>query len=211
LAAAGGDGLGHLAPHRVGVPAGSDRLLLERIARRDATAVAELYDRHSRVLYGIALRILRTASDAEDVLQDVFVQIWEKAPLYDPARGKPMTWAITLTRNKSIDRLRSTQRRSRLQEEMQRESETSEQFDDRSSFEAQQPTQIHDGVARPHSKMARNFAGCASALAVKVATRGGCRLMIVRHYTQKPKLRTRLMVCGDESALALPPDQQIFA
>ena len=68
--------------------------------------------------------------------QDVFIQIWEKAPLYNPALGKPMTWAITLTRNKAIDRLRSMQRRGRLQDELQREAETFEQFDERSSFDA---------------------------------------------------------------------------
>ena len=110
--------------------------LLHRVAQGDRRGFEELYDRFSGVLFSTAYRVLNHQEAAEDVLQDVFVQIWEKAPLYDPARGKPMTWAITLTRNKSIDRLRSTQRRSRLQEEMQRESETLEQFDDRSSFDA---------------------------------------------------------------------------
>ena len=80
--------------------------------------------------------MLNNREAAEDVLQDVFIQIWEKAPLYDPARGKPMTWAVTLTRNKSIDRLRSTQRRNRLQDDVEREAQTFEQFDDRSSFDA---------------------------------------------------------------------------
>ena len=110
--------------------------LLQKIGQGDRRSFEALYDRFSGVLFSTAYRVLNNQEAAEDVLQDVFVQIWEKAPLYDPARGKPMTWAITLTRNKSIDRLRSTQRRSRLQEEMQRESETSEQFDDRSSFDA---------------------------------------------------------------------------
>jgi RNA polymerase sigma-70 factor (ECF subfamily) len=95
----------------------------------------ELYDRFSGVLFSIANRVLNNQEAAEDVLQDVFVQIWEKAPLYDPSRGKPMTWAVTLTRNKAIDRLRSTVRRARLQDEVQREAETFEQFDDRSSFD----------------------------------------------------------------------------
>ena len=62
--------------------------------------------------------------------------IWEKAPLYDAARGKPLTWAITLTRNKAIDRLRSLQRRRRLHDEVERESLSEAQFDDRDSFMA---------------------------------------------------------------------------
>ena len=109
--------------------------LLQRIGQGDRRSFEALYDRFSGVLFSTAFRVLNNREAAEDVLQDVFIQIWEKAPLYDPARGKPMTWAVTLTRNKSIDRLRSIQRRSRLQDDVQRESQTFEQFDDRSSFD----------------------------------------------------------------------------
>ncbi|MEI7823489.1 MAG: sigma-70 family RNA polymerase sigma factor [Verrucomicrobiota bacterium] len=109
--------------------------LLRRVAQGDRRGFEELYDRFSGVLFSTASRVLNNQEAAEDVLQDVFVQIWEKAPLYDPARGKPLTWAITLTRNKAIDRLRATVRRNRLSEDMQRESQTQNQFDDRSSFD----------------------------------------------------------------------------
>jgi RNA polymerase sigma-70 factor, ECF subfamily len=110
--------------------------LLKRIGEGDRRSFEELYDRYSGVLFSTAYRVLNSQESAEDVLQDVFVQIWEKAPLYDPTRGKPITWAVTLTRYKAIDRLRASQRRGRLQDEVQRESETSEQFDARSSFDA---------------------------------------------------------------------------
>ena len=110
--------------------------LLRRIGQGDRRSFEELYARFSGVLFSTAYRVLNNQQAAEDVLQDVFIQIWEKAPLYDPARGKPMTWAVTLTRNKSIDRLRSTQRRNRLQDDVEREAQTFEQFDDRSSFDA---------------------------------------------------------------------------
>ena len=110
--------------------------LLRRVAQGDRRGFDELYDRFSGVLFSTAYRVLNSQEAAEDVLQDVFVQIWEMAPLYDPARGKPLTWAITLTRNKAIDRLRATVRRNRLSEDMQRESQTQNQFDDRSSFDA---------------------------------------------------------------------------
>ncbi len=110
--------------------------LLRRVAKGDSNAFEELYDRFSGVLFSTAYRVLNNQEATEDVIQDVFIQIWEKAPLYNPALGKPMTWAITLTRNKAIDRLRSMQRRGRLQDELQREAETFEQFDERSSFDA---------------------------------------------------------------------------
>ncbi|MEO8352544.1 MAG: sigma-70 family RNA polymerase sigma factor [Chthoniobacteraceae bacterium] len=110
--------------------------LMKRIGEGNPASFETLYDRFSGVLFSTAYRVLNNQEAAEDVLQDVFIQIWEKAPLYDPTRGKPMTWAVTLTRNKAIDRLRSTVRRNRLQDDVEREAESFEKFDDRSAFEA---------------------------------------------------------------------------
>jgi RNA polymerase sigma-70 factor, ECF subfamily len=110
--------------------------LLQRIGQGDRRSFEELYDRFSGVLFSTAYRLLKNQQEAEDVLQDVFVQIWKKAPLYSPDRGKPMTWAVTLTRNKAIDLLRATRRRGSLQEDAQQEAEILEQLDDRSSFDA---------------------------------------------------------------------------
>jgi len=97
--------------------------LLRRIGEGDREGFAQLYDRYSGILFSTAFRILNQQETAEDLLQEVFVQIWEKASLYDPSRGKPLTWAITLTRNRAIDRLRSSQRRIKLNEEIEREAE----------------------------------------------------------------------------------------
>jgi RNA polymerase sigma-70 factor (ECF subfamily) len=104
--------------------------LLKAIGNRDRDCFARLYDRYSSVLFSIALRILNDTELAEDVLQEVFLQIWEKAPTYDPERGKPLTWAVTLTRNRSIDRLRSVQRRYRLQDEAREEAKATDFFTD---------------------------------------------------------------------------------
>ncbi len=98
--------------------------LLKAIGSRDRDSFAKLYDRYSAILFSIALRVLNDTELAEDALQDVFFQIWEKAPTYDPRRGKPLTWAVTLTRNKAIDRLRSVQRRYRLYDEAREEAKT---------------------------------------------------------------------------------------
>lgn len=95
--------------------------LLVGIAKGDQDAFAAFYDRYSAVLFSIAFRVLNDQTGAQDVLQDVFLQIWAKASTYDPARGKPLTWAVTMTRNKAIDRLRSRQRRARLKDEVERE------------------------------------------------------------------------------------------
>ncbi len=101
--------------------------LLQRIAEGDRASFRELYDRFSGVLMAAAYKVLNDQAEAEDVLQDVFIQIWDKAGLYDPRRGKPLTWALTLTRNKAIDRLRSAQRRYRLKDEVEQETRVMDQ------------------------------------------------------------------------------------
>ena len=91
-----------------------DTEVFRRIVSRDRSAFAEFYDRHATRLYSIAHRILNDAEEAQDVLQDAFVQIWEKAGNFDPKLGNPSVWAVALVRNKAIDRVRATQRRTRL-------------------------------------------------------------------------------------------------
>lgn len=110
--------------------------LLRQVGQGDRASFAQLYDRFSSAIFSAAYRIVNNQQAAEDVLQEVFLQVWEKAALYDPARGKPLTWAITLTRNKAIDRLRATQRRGRLQNSLEMDAGASDQFDGRSSFDA---------------------------------------------------------------------------
>jgi RNA polymerase sigma-70 factor, ECF subfamily len=89
----------------------AESALLAQVARQDADAFAAFYDRTSPVLFAIANSILRDATLAEDVLQEVYLQIWNKAEVYDPALGKPISWCIAITRHKALDRLRSTKRR----------------------------------------------------------------------------------------------------
>ena len=90
--------------------------LLRRISNGDRAAFSEFYDHYSSLLFSIAVKILQDPKEAEDVLQDVFMQIWEKAGAFNPKLGKPATWAITFVRNKAIDRIRASQRRLRLVE-----------------------------------------------------------------------------------------------
>src|SRR5687768_18405427 len=83
-----------------------DRDLLRRIAERDASALADLYDCHARLLFALIVRILRNRSEAEDALQDVFLRVWQRAETYDPAFGSPVAWLVRIARNRAIDRLR---------------------------------------------------------------------------------------------------------
>jgi RNA polymerase sigma-70 factor, ECF subfamily len=92
----------------------TDVELLQRIAEGDALAVAELYDRHARMLLGLSLRIVRDRSEAEDVLHDAFVVVGERARQYIPERGAVGAWLVTLVRNLSIDRTRRRDRRGAI-------------------------------------------------------------------------------------------------
>jgi RNA polymerase sigma-70 factor (ECF subfamily) len=92
----------------------ADAAVVRRMATGDQTAMAELYDRFSGPLYAVALRILGDASEAEDVLHDAFISLWEKAATFESSRGTAFSWAIALTRNRAIDRLRQRRRRAEI-------------------------------------------------------------------------------------------------
>jgi RNA polymerase sigma-70 factor (ECF subfamily) len=91
-----------------------DAALVQRIAQGDKQAFAELYDRFSGPLYSAALRVLRDPTEAQDVVHDAFVTLWEKAGTFEVARGSAFSWAVTLVRNRAIDRVRMRRRRAEL-------------------------------------------------------------------------------------------------
>ena len=91
----------------------SDNELLQAITRGDEQALAQLYDRYRSILFGLLLRILHSRSEAEDILQEVFLQVWQRARDFDASRGKVFTWLVTLTRSRAIDRLRALGTRER--------------------------------------------------------------------------------------------------
>jgi len=93
--------------------------LLRRIAEGSMEAMAAFYDQTASPLFSVAVRILGDVGEAENVIQDVFVQIWEKAATFDPKLGSAFHWTLSIARHRSIDRLRARQRRARLMEEFQ--------------------------------------------------------------------------------------------
>src|SRR5262245_45212066 len=88
---------------------------LVRVAAGDRAALAIVYQDTSAKLFGVCLRILRDRSEAEDVLQDVYVTVWRKAAIFDPGRASPITWLVAIARNRAIDRLRVRGARGRLE------------------------------------------------------------------------------------------------
>jgi len=91
--------------------------LLRRIGEGDRQAFSRFYDQYAGLLFSVAFRIINEQQEAEDVLQEVFGQIWHQARTYHPRRGRPSGWALTLTRNKATDYLRAYQQGAKLQEQ----------------------------------------------------------------------------------------------
>jgi RNA polymerase sigma-70 factor (ECF subfamily) len=91
--------------------------LLKAVAARDEAgeaALGQLYDRYRVILFSILMRILNNREEAEDVLQEVFLQVWRRAADFDANRGRPFTWLVTLARSRGIDRLRAIGSRERV-------------------------------------------------------------------------------------------------
>jgi RNA polymerase sigma-70 factor (ECF subfamily) len=80
---------------------------LRRVAGGDRAALRLVYDETTAKLFGVCLRILHDRSEAEDVLQDVYLNVWRKAASFDESRASPITWLVAIARNRAIDRVRS--------------------------------------------------------------------------------------------------------
>ncbi len=87
-----------------------DMQLMAAIARGDQNAFAELYDRHAKLMFALCLRILRDRNEAEEVLSELFMELWRRADRYERGRGAPVAYLINLTRSRAIDRLRTRKR-----------------------------------------------------------------------------------------------------
>ena len=95
-------------------PHDQDVDLLKAVAARDEAALGQVYDRYRLILFGVLMRILNNREEAEDVLQEVFMQVWRRAADFDENRGRPFTWLVTLARSRGIDRLRALASRERV-------------------------------------------------------------------------------------------------
>jgi RNA polymerase sigma-70 factor (ECF subfamily) len=126
----------------------ADVELLKAIARGDEQALAQLYDNYCVILFGLLVRILNSREEAEDVLQEVFLQVWRRAGDFDETRGKPFTWLVTLARSRGIDRLRSLGARDRVAQASLREA--SEEVSDAASdtFRSEQRELVTSALAQ---------------------------------------------------------------
>src|SRR5882672_1030295 len=101
----------------------SDVDLMLGIQSGDADALSQLYDRYNGIVKALILRIIHNETEADDLLQEVFMEIWNQAKNFSPEKGKPLGWMVTLTRRRAIDALRKKQAYNRAEERFQAEPE----------------------------------------------------------------------------------------
>lgn len=176
----------------------SDVLLLKAIVARDEAALAQLYDRYDRILFGLLMRILNNREEAEDVLQETFLQVWRKAADFDESRGRPFTWLVTLARSRGIDRLRTIASRERIAEAGARE--VSEEVSDAATdaLKSEQRGLVSDALAKLPDEQKRPimlayFDGLTQS---EIATRLGAPLGTVKTRMRTGMIRLRELLAG---------------
>ena len=176
----------------------NDVALLSAIAARDEVALAQLYDRYRAILFGLLMRILNNREEAEDVLQEVFLQVWRKAEDFDENRGRPFTWLVTLARSRGIDRLRTLAARERVAEAGARE--PSEEISDAATdaFKSEQRGLVSDALAKLPDEQNRPimlayFEGLTQS---EIATNLGAPLGTVKTRMRTGMIRLRELLAG---------------
>src|ERR1700761_4937262 len=101
----------------------TDEMVMEMIQKRDQQAISLLHDRYASTLKALIMRVLHNDAESEDMLQEIFLEIWDRAASYDSHKGKALGWIITLTRRRSIDRLRKREAYGRMEERLLEETQ----------------------------------------------------------------------------------------
>src|SRR3982751_3250277 len=101
----------------------TDLELMQGIQREDPDALSKLYDRYNGILKALILRVIHNESEADDLLQEIFMEIWNQAKNFSAHKGKPLGWMVTLARRRAIDGLRKKQAYARAEERLQNETE----------------------------------------------------------------------------------------
>ena len=103
--------------------AATDLELMQAIQAEDPEALSQLYDRYNGILKALILRVIHNEAEAEDLLQEIFMEIWNQAKNFSAQKGKPLGWMVTLARRRAIDGLRKKQAYARAGERLQAETE----------------------------------------------------------------------------------------
>jgi len=173
-----------------------DLRCLERLQSGDSKALEELFDRYSPLLYPMVLRILRAPSDAEDTLQEVWLQVWKRVATFDPKRGTVAAWLVMLARSRALDRYRSLSSRRNAETKVEAAPEASR--DDASTPAAQR--QLSERVASalaqlaPQQRQVIEIAYFEGLSQTEIAQRLNAPLGTVKSWTRQGLQKLRELV-----------------
>ena len=170
--------------------------LLRRIQARDTTALGTLYDSYGSLLYAVVLRIVGNAADAEDVLQDAWMQVWRQASNYDARRGAVGAWLLTVARSRALDRFRSKSARSRAEGGLDPATNPVPPDPAANAVQSQLTDRLRTALATltPEQRNVLELAYFRGMSQTEIATQLGTPLGTVKSWTRQGLLRLREVV-----------------
>ena len=171
----------------------SDSDLLRAVGRGDEAALAACYDRYRLILFGLILRILNDRAEAEDVLQETFLQVWRRANDFDESRGRAFTWLVTIARSRALDRLRSHGSRARIAAEAAAENRDSVGDATEETLRSEEAVVVHRALVElpEEQRRALLLAYFEGLTQTEIATRLGIPLGTVKTRVRSGMIRLR--------------------
>lgn len=179
-----------------------DLALLRQVQTGDEQALAEMYDRFSPLLYAVALRILRSAADAEDVLQDVWMQVWKRSATYDSKRGNVAAWLLTVARSRALDKYRSMASRNRAESKVDPEPIVAPEDPFANTATGQVGARVREAIGQlqPQQRQVLEIAYFEGLSQTEIAERLGAPLGTVKSWTRQALMRLRELLPQEEWA-----------
>jgi len=176
-----------------------DQRCIERVQAGDSLALAELYDRYTPLLYPVVVRILRSPADAEDVLQEAWVQVWKRSASFDPRRGTVAAWLLTVARTRALDRYRSMASRGRAESRADREPPAPSE-PSASAARGELRGRVQEALAKlqPQQREVLEIAYFQGLSQSEIAVRLNAPLGTVKSWTRQGLLRLRELLPQEE-------------
>ena len=177
-----------------------DLVCLLKIQSGDSRALAELYDRYTPLLYPVVHRILRTAADAEDALQEAWLQVWRRSATYDANRGPVAAWLLTLARSRALDRYRSRSTRQLAESKVDPEPQGAPADPASTAVQGQLGDRVRAALARltPQQRQVLEIAYFEGHSQSEVAERLQAPLGTVKSWTRQGLARLRELLPQEE-------------
>ena len=177
-----------------------DLRCLERLQNGDSKALEELFDRYSPLLYSMVLRIVRSPSDAEDTLQEVWLQVWKRVATFDPGRGSVAAWLVMLARSRAVDRYRSLASRRNAETRVEAAPETTGDDASISSTQRQLSERVTQALGQlaPQQRQVIEIAYFEGLSQTEIAARLNAPLGTVKSWTRQGLMKLRELVPQEE-------------